>query len=65
MFTASAVATDTIGEPGRSAGKTNPLNNVYFGEFGLNPSNNVLEPELQKILSIRKITGIAITHITE
>jgi hypothetical protein len=32
LFAASAFAADSAGEPGRSAGKKNPLNNVYFGE---------------------------------
>ena len=32
FFTANAMAADSIGEPGRSSGKLNPLKNVYFGE---------------------------------
>ena len=28
----ASAAADSIGEPGRSSGKPNPLNNVYFGE---------------------------------
>ena len=31
-------AADSEGEPGRSAGKKNPLNNVYFGEQHLHTS---------------------------
>ena len=31
-------AEDTIGEPGRSSGKKNPLKNVYFGEQHLDTS---------------------------
>jgi hypothetical protein len=31
---------DSIGEPGRSAGKSNPLKNVYFGEQHLHTSNS-------------------------
>lgn len=32
LLTFSSVAADSAGEPGRSSGKKNPLNNVYFGE---------------------------------
>jgi hypothetical protein len=31
---------DSIGEPGRSTGKKNPLNNVYFGEQHLHTQNS-------------------------
>lgn len=31
---------DTLGEPGRSSGKANPLNNVYFGEQHLHTQNS-------------------------
>jgi len=31
LFAASAFAADSTGEPGRSGGKKNPLNNVYLG----------------------------------
>ena len=31
---------DSLGEPGRSSGKANPLNNVYFGEQHLHTSNS-------------------------
>ena len=33
-------AKDPVGEPGRSSGKKNPLNNVYFGEQHLHTSNS-------------------------
>jgi len=33
-------AKDPVGEPGRSAGKKNPLNNVYFGEQHLHTQNS-------------------------
>ena len=32
LLITSIATADTIGEPGRSAAKPNPLNNVYFGE---------------------------------
>ncbi len=32
LFAAGALAADSAGEPGRSAGGKNPLKNVYFGE---------------------------------
>ena len=35
-----AWAADSIGEPGRSSGKANPLNNVYFGEQHLHTANS-------------------------
>jgi len=39
MLTAvSALAADSIGEPGRGVGKVNPLHNVYFGEQHLHSS---------------------------
>ena len=41
MFLVSgAWAADATGEPGRSAGKKNPLNNVYFGEQHLHTQNS-------------------------
>lgn len=42
MFATVAFAADSSGEPGRSSGKPNPLNNVYFGEHHLTPSHLVL-----------------------
>ena len=38
LFAADAMAADSTGEPGRSSGKPNPLNNVYFGEQHLHTS---------------------------
>jgi hypothetical protein len=38
MFVTGAWAADSAGEPGRSAGEKNPLNNVYFGEQHLHTS---------------------------
>ena len=35
----TSFAADSAGEPGRSAGKSNPLKNVYFGEQHLHTSN--------------------------
>ena len=35
-----AKAADSVGEPGRSAGEKNPLNNVYFGEQHLHTANS-------------------------
>ena len=35
-----AFATGSAGEPGRSSGKANPLNNVYFGEQHLHTQNS-------------------------
>jgi hypothetical protein len=32
MLLAGSVTADSVGEPGRGSGKSNPLNNVYFGE---------------------------------
>ena len=40
LFTAGAMAADSAGEPGRSSGKANPLNNVYFGEQHLHTANS-------------------------
>ena len=40
LFTAGALAADSAGEPGRSSGKGNPLNNVYFGEQHLHTQNS-------------------------
>ena len=40
LFGAVAFAADSAGEPGRSAGKKNPLNNVYFGEQHLHTSDS-------------------------
>ena len=33
-------AANSTGEPGRSSGKPNPLNNVYFGEQHLHTANS-------------------------
>ena len=40
FFTDSALASDSAGEPGRSAGGKNPLNNVYFGEQHLHTEDS-------------------------
>jgi hypothetical protein len=40
LLAASAFAADSAGEPGRSKGKKNPLNNVYFGEQHLHTQNS-------------------------
>jgi len=40
LFAASALAGDSVGEPGRSAGEKNPLKNVYFGEQHLHTLNS-------------------------
>lgn len=40
LFAASALAGDSIGEPGRSAGEKNPLKNVYFGEQHMHTVNS-------------------------
>jgi len=40
MLASSAFAADSAGEPGRSSGKPNPLNNVYFGEQHLHTQNS-------------------------
>jgi hypothetical protein len=39
-LTPGALAVDPTGEPGRSSGKKNPLNNVYFGEQHLHTANS-------------------------
>jgi hypothetical protein len=41
LFAGSVFAADPAGEPGRSAGKANPLNNVYFGEQHLHTKSSV------------------------
>ena len=38
LVSANAFAADPVGEPGRSGGGKNPLNNVYFGEQHLHTS---------------------------
>jgi hypothetical protein len=38
IFASSAFAAESAGEAGRSSGKPNPLNNVYFGEQHLHTS---------------------------
>jgi len=40
LISASALAADSIGEPGRSSDKENPLKNVYFGEQHLHTQNS-------------------------
>jgi len=40
IFVTGAMAADSAGEPGRSSGKPNPLNNVYFGEQHLHTQNS-------------------------
>jgi len=40
LLAAGAWAKDPVGEPGRSSGKKNPLNNVYFGEQHLHTQNS-------------------------
>ena len=40
LFATSVLAADSVGEPGRSSGKKNPLNNVYFGEQHLHTQNS-------------------------
>jgi hypothetical protein len=40
LFVSGAWAQDSAGEPGRSSGKKNPLNNVYFGEQHLHTQNS-------------------------
>ena len=40
LFAAGGVAADSVGEPGRSSGKTNPLKNVYFGEQHMHTVNS-------------------------
>ena len=40
LFASGTWAADSIGEPGRSTGKANPLKNVYFGEQHLHTANS-------------------------
>jgi hypothetical protein len=40
LFAAGASVADSAGEPGRSSGKANPLNNVYFGEQHLHTQDS-------------------------
>jgi len=40
LFAAGAFAAYSIGEPGRNAGKQNPLKNVYFGEQHMHTVNS-------------------------
>jgi len=40
LISATAFAADSAGEPGRSAGGKNSLNNVYFGEQHLHTQNS-------------------------
>jgi Protein of unknown function (DUF3604) len=40
IFGTGAWAADSIGEPGREAGKPNPLKNVYFGEEHMHTRNS-------------------------
>ena len=40
LLSTAAVNADSIGEPGRSTGKANPLKNVYFGEQHLHTQNS-------------------------
>jgi len=40
LISAGVFAADITGEPGRSSGKANPLNNVYFGEQHLHTQNS-------------------------
>jgi hypothetical protein len=40
LFASSSWAADSIGEPGRSSGKANPLKNVYFGEQHLHTQDS-------------------------
>jgi len=40
LFVGGTWAVDSAGEPGRSSGKKNPLNNVYFGEQHLHTQNS-------------------------
>jgi hypothetical protein len=41
LLVSGAFAKDSVGEPGRSSGKKNPLNNLYFGEQHLHTSASV------------------------
>ncbi|MEE8305844.1 MAG: DUF3604 domain-containing protein, partial [Gammaproteobacteria bacterium] len=40
LIAAGVFAADSAGEPGRSSGKANPLNNVYFGEQHLHTQDS-------------------------
>ena len=40
LIGANAFSADPVGEPGRSSGEKNPLNNVYFGEQHLHTANS-------------------------
>ena len=40
ILSANAIAADSIGEPGRSTGKANPMKNVYFGEQHMHTRNS-------------------------
>ena len=40
LFAVGAFAANSSGEPGRSSGKPNPLNNLYFGEQHLHTANS-------------------------
>lgn len=40
IFVSNTWAADSAGEPGRSSGNKNPLNNVYFGEQHLHTQNS-------------------------
>ncbi len=40
LFAHSAIAADSIGEPGRDSKKANPLKNVYFGEQHMHTRNS-------------------------
>jgi hypothetical protein len=40
LLASPALAADSVGEPGRAAGKPNPLKNVYFGEQHLHTQDS-------------------------
>jgi hypothetical protein len=40
LLIAGSALADSIGEPGRNSGKSNPLNNVYFGEQHLHTADS-------------------------
>ena len=40
LLASGALAADSVGEPGRSAGGKNPLENVYFGEQHLHTATS-------------------------
>ena len=42
MLLAGSVTADSVGEPGRGSGKSNPLNNVYFGEQHMHMADSAL-----------------------